>query len=173
MHADLVLVLPDQLLRVVRAVERLAGRVVARAGVVAADDQVVRAVVAPDDRVPERLARPGHAHRQRQEREDDPIRLVVVLRQRLVGADAGVVIDVARLGHPDRPDAAAARRRPRPSPAWSAPRARGAAGCASGRRPRSAARSAPAPRASRPACGAAPGSRSGAASAAPGSARRR
>ena len=61
--------LRHQLLRVVRAVERLAGRVVAGAGVVAADDEVVGAVVAADDRVPQRLARAGHAHGQRQQRQ--------------------------------------------------------------------------------------------------------
>ena len=43
--------LPQQLLGVVRAVERLALRVVARTGVVAADDEVGAAVVLADDRV--------------------------------------------------------------------------------------------------------------------------
>ena len=45
----------QQLLRVVRTVERLALRVVARAGVVASDDEVRAAVVLADDRVPTRL----------------------------------------------------------------------------------------------------------------------
>ena len=93
--------LPDQFLGVVRSVERLSVRIFAWPGMVAADDQVVRAVIAPDDRVPERFLGPGHAHRQRQQRQDDAVRVVIVLRQRLVGADPRVMIDVARLGHAD------------------------------------------------------------------------
>ena len=69
LHADLVRVARKQLLRVVRAEEGLPVRVVAGPRVVAADDEVGRAVVPPDDRVPERLARAGHAHRERQERQ--------------------------------------------------------------------------------------------------------
>ena len=64
---ELVLVLREQLLGGVGAVEGLAGAVVAGAGMVAADDQVGAAVVLADDRVPERLARAGHAHGQRQD----------------------------------------------------------------------------------------------------------
>ena len=75
--ADLVLVLLHQILRVIRTVERLAGRVLAGAGVVAPDDEVIGAVVAADDRVPDRLARSGHAHGQRQQRQHDPVRIVV------------------------------------------------------------------------------------------------
>ncbi len=60
---DLVLVLLDQLLGVVRSIEGLPGPV-SRTRVVAADDEVRAAVVLADDRVPERLARPGHAHRE-------------------------------------------------------------------------------------------------------------
>ena len=80
-------------------VERRAGRVAARSRVVAADDEVRAAVVLPDDRVPHRLARSAHAHRQRQQRQQRrPGRIAV--QQRLVAADAGVVVDVARLRHP-------------------------------------------------------------------------
>ncbi len=68
---------------------------------VAADDQVVRAVVAADDRVPDGLARAAHAHRQRQQGQQDAVLVVVALGQRLVGANAGEVIDVAGLGHTD------------------------------------------------------------------------
>jgi hypothetical protein len=50
-------VLCDELLRIVRTVERLAVGAVARAGVIAADDEVRTAVVLADDRVPQRLAR--------------------------------------------------------------------------------------------------------------------
>ena len=100
LHAELFLVLLHQLLGIVRTVERLAGRVLAGAGVVAADDEVRAAVVAADDRVPDRLARPAHPHRQRQQREVRRV-LRVVVHDRLVAADAGVMIDVARLGHAD------------------------------------------------------------------------
>ena len=100
LHAELFLVLLQQLLGIVRAVERLAARVLAGAGVVAADDQVRAAVVLADDRVPDRLARPAHPHRQRQQRQERRV-LRVVGHQRLVAADAGVMVDVARLGHAD------------------------------------------------------------------------
>ena len=59
------------------------------------------AVVAADDRVQQDLARAGHPHRQRQQAEHDGARLVVVVDQRPVAADAGEVVDVARLGHAD------------------------------------------------------------------------
>ena len=100
--ADLVLELPDQILGVIRTVERLPVESLPGPGVVAADDEVVRAVIAPDDRVPDRFSRSGHAHRQRQQRQDDAVGVVVVLRQCLVGADSGVMVDVAGLGHADR-----------------------------------------------------------------------
>src|SRR5687767_2722100 len=47
-HADLRLVRRHELLRVVGSVEGTPVRVEARAGVIAADDEVIRAVVAPD-----------------------------------------------------------------------------------------------------------------------------
>ena len=68
---------------------------------VAADDEVGAAVVAADDRVQQHLARAGHPHRQRQQAEHDRARLVVVVDQGPVAADAGVVVDVAGLGHAD------------------------------------------------------------------------
>ena len=60
--AHLVLMLAEQVLRVVGAVEILAGGVLAGAGVVAADDEMGAAVVLADQPVPDRLARAGHAH---------------------------------------------------------------------------------------------------------------
>ena len=102
----------EQLLGVVGAVERLALRVVAGAGMVAADDEVGAAVVLADERVPDRLARAAHAHRERQQRElDRPLRILG--EQRLVAAHAGVVVDVARLGHAHRRDGSAGWPRPR------------------------------------------------------------
>ena len=100
LHAELFFVLLHELLSIVRAVERLAGVVLAGAGVVAADDEVRAAVVLADDRVPDRFARAAHPHRQRQQREVGRV-LRVVGHERLVAANARVVVDVARLGHAD------------------------------------------------------------------------
>ncbi len=66
---------------------------------VAADDHVVCAVIAPDDRVPNGFTGTSHAHCQRQERQDNLVWFVVVLGQRLVCPDPGVMIDVAGFGH--------------------------------------------------------------------------
>ena len=52
----------EELLGLVRAVERFAVGVLARAGVVAADDEVGAAVVFADERVPDGFARAAHAH---------------------------------------------------------------------------------------------------------------
>ena len=92
--------LREQLLGGVGAVERLARAVVAGAGMVAADDQVGAAVVLADDRVPDRLARAGHAHGERQQAQRRGL-LGIVLQQLLVAAHAGEVVDVAGLGHAD------------------------------------------------------------------------
>ena len=67
---------------------------------VAADDQVGAAIVLADDRVPDRLARAGHAHRQRQQAEGGRL-LGIVADQLLVAAHAGEMVDVAGLGHAD------------------------------------------------------------------------
>jgi len=68
---DLVLVPVHRLLRRMRGIEWLACAVAAWPGVVAADVEMRTAVVAPDDRVQEDLARAGHPHRQRQQAQDD------------------------------------------------------------------------------------------------------
>ena len=86
----------EDLLRVVGAV------VVTDAGVVAADDEVRRAVVAADDRVEDRLARTGVAHLRRVDAEHDPVVRVVVLHQDLVAAHPHVGRDVAALGLADQ-----------------------------------------------------------------------
>jgi len=93
-------VLAIQLLRIVGAVERIALAVVARAGVIASDDEVGAPVVLPDDRVPQRLPRARHAHGEVEQAQGG--RLVGVLVQDvLVAANTGEVIDVAGLGHAD------------------------------------------------------------------------
>ena len=89
-----------ELLRVVRAVERLAVAVVAGTGVVAADDEVRAAVVLADDRVPHGLARAAHAHRERQQAQRRRL-LGIGLQQVLVAAHAREVVDVAGLRHAD------------------------------------------------------------------------
>ena len=91
----------NQVLGVVGPVERLALRIRAGARVVAPDYEIVRAVVSPDDGVPHRLARAAHPHGERQQRQQNAVLVVVALGQRLVCADAGVVVDVARSGQPD------------------------------------------------------------------------
>ncbi len=98
--AELFLVLLHKLLGVVGAVKRLAAFVAAGTGVIAADDEVRAAMVLADDRVPDGFARTAHAHGQRQQRQVRSV-LRVVGHERLVAADARVVIDVARLRHAD------------------------------------------------------------------------
>ena len=100
LDAELVLVLLDELLGVVGAVVVLALLVLARAGVVTADDEVSRAVVLADDGVPEGLTGTTHAHSQRQQGESS--HAVGVSRQEgLVDSDTGEVVNVAGLGHAD------------------------------------------------------------------------
>ncbi len=70
------------LLRVVGAV------VLADAGVVAADDQLVDAVVLAHERVEDRLARPRVAHRRREGGEQRALARVVAADERLVGREA-------------------------------------------------------------------------------------
>lgn len=101
-HLDvqLLVVLHDKVLCVIRTIEVLPLRVLARAGMVASDDEVRRAEVLADDSMPDRLAGPGHAHREREEGEvAHAVR--VFGHDRLVDAHAGVVVDVARLGEAD------------------------------------------------------------------------
>ena len=100
LHAELFFVLLHELLSVVRAVERLAGLVLAGAGVIAANDEMRAAVILANDRVPDGFAWAAHPHGQRQEREHRGV-LRIVSHERLVAADARVVVDVARLGHAD------------------------------------------------------------------------
>ena len=101
-HRDVefLLMLLHEVLCVVRAVERLAVAVLAGTGVVAPDDEVRAAVVLADDRVPERLARAAHAHRERQQRRARSS-APGMPQQMLVAAHAREVVDVAGLRHAD------------------------------------------------------------------------
>ncbi len=96
--AQFFLVLLQQLLGVVGAVEGLARRVRARAGVVAPHDEVGAAVVLADDGVPHRLARPAQPHGDGQQGELCGVARVAG-QERLIAAHARVVVDVAGLGH--------------------------------------------------------------------------
>ena len=88
--------LAEDVVRVVRAV------VVADTGVVAADDEVRAAVVLAHQRVEDRFARPGVAHRRRQHAQQHAILRVVVVEQDLVAAHAHVGRDVVVLGLADQ-----------------------------------------------------------------------
>lgn len=99
-NADLLRVLADEFLGGVRRIERPTFRVNPGAGMVAPDDQVVSAIVAPDDRMPQRIARSVQAHGQRQKRQDDPAGVVVSGGQRPIRADPGEVVRVPRFHHP-------------------------------------------------------------------------
>ena len=94
---QLIAILRDEVLSIVGAVKVLSVRVFSGTSVVAADDEVRRAVVFPDDGMPHSLPRPRHAHRKRKKGE---VRHAVGIlgHDRLVDADSGVVVDVARLG---------------------------------------------------------------------------
>ena len=83
--------LVEDQLRVVGAV------VVADPRVVAADDEVRAAVVLAADRVPDRLARAGVAHRGREGRDEHAVGGVVVLDQHAVALDARRGRDVVAL----------------------------------------------------------------------------
>src|SRR5204863_7804396 len=85
----------EDALRVVRAV------VVADARVVTADDEVRAAEVLAADRVPDRLARAGVAHRGREGRDDDAVFRIVLLDEDAVALDSSRGGDVVglRLAH--------------------------------------------------------------------------
>ena len=97
LHPQIVTVLLHQLLGVVGSVERIAVRVRARAGVVTPDDKMTAPVVLADDRVPDRLARATHAHRQVEQREAGGAGRIAP-HERAVAAYPGEVVHVPRLG---------------------------------------------------------------------------
>jgi len=67
LDADLGFKPLQQLLRVVGSVKGFSLRVLSGSGVISTNDEMVDAVVSPDDRVPDRLARSTHPHGQRQQ----------------------------------------------------------------------------------------------------------
>ena len=98
--AEFFLVLAQQVLGVIRTVERLPMRIAAGTGVVTPHDEMGAPVVFSDDRVPDRFTRSAHPHRQRQQRQHGGVS-GILRQQRLVAAYARVVVDVTRLGHTD------------------------------------------------------------------------
>lgn len=100
LDAELLAVLLHEDLRIIRAVVVLAVLVLAGAGVVTADDEVRGAVVLADDGVPQSLTGTAHSHGQRQQGESSHA-VGVSGQQSAVDADAGEVVDIARLGQAD------------------------------------------------------------------------
>jgi hypothetical protein len=100
LDAELVPVLLDGVLCIVGAVEVNALGVLARTGVVTANNEVGRTVVLADDGVPDGLAGTTHAHGKGQQGEDSHA-VGVAGHQRLVDADTGEVVNVAGLGETD------------------------------------------------------------------------
>src|ERR1700686_4591717 len=99
-HADVGLVLLENLLRLVGTVEGLAVGVFARAGVIAAHNEMSAAVVLANQRMPDRFPRSAHSHGQGQQRK--LLGSLRILRtQQLVAAHSRVVIHVSGLGHAD------------------------------------------------------------------------
>ena len=96
--ADVGLVLLEEFLGFVGAVERLAVGVFARTGVIAAHDEVGATVILANQCVPDGLARPAHAHGQRQQRKFDRSRRILG-REQLITTNTGEVIHVAGFGH--------------------------------------------------------------------------
>lgn len=94
---QLIVILGDNVLRIVGAVKVLSLRVFSRTRVIATHDKVRRAVVFADYGVPNCLSRPRHAHCKRKECE---VRHTIGIfgHDRLVDADTGVVVHVTGLG---------------------------------------------------------------------------
>lgn len=97
LNVELILVLRNQLLRVVRAVKVLSLRVLAWSSVVSADNEVGRTEVLSDDSVPEGFTRSSHAHR-KGEKSEVGHTFGVGRHQGLVGPNTGVVVDISGFG---------------------------------------------------------------------------
>lgn len=100
LDVELIVVLDDEVLSIVGAVEVDALRVLARASVVAADDEVGRTIVLADDGVPDGFTGTSHAHSKGEEGEVAKT-VGVLLHDCLIDANTGVVVDVSGLGETD------------------------------------------------------------------------
>lgn len=97
LDAELVTVLLDGVLGVVRAVEVLTLAVAAGTGVVTADNEVGGTMVLADDGVPDGLTGTTHTHSQRKQTENGHA-VGVAVHDGLVNADTGEVVNVTGLG---------------------------------------------------------------------------
>lgn len=100
LDTELVTVLLNGVLRIVRAVEVDTLAVLAGAGVVTANDEVGRTVVLADDGVPDGLAGTAHAHGKGKKTEDGHA-VGVSGKESLVDAHTGKVVNVTGLGQAD------------------------------------------------------------------------
>lgn len=100
LDAELLPVLLDSVLSIVRAVEFLALGVLAGTSMVTSDDEVSGTVVLTDDGVPDGLTGTTHTHGEAQKAQDGHS-VGVAGEESLVGADTGEVVDVSRLGETD------------------------------------------------------------------------
>src|SRR6185503_6358338 len=63
------------------------------------DYKVVRAIITPDDSMPQRFPRARHAHSKRKQREERAVAVVIAIGKHLVRSHTRVVIDVTRFCH--------------------------------------------------------------------------
>lgn len=99
-NVELALVLGDELLSVVRAVEVFALRVFAWTSVVSANNEVGGAEVLADDGVPDRFTRTAHAHSKGKESERSHT-VWVSADDGLIDAYTGESVHIAGLGETD------------------------------------------------------------------------
>jgi hypothetical protein len=100
LDAELVLVLLDGVLGIVRAVEVLTLGVGTRTSVVTADNEVGGTMVLTDDGVPDGLTGTTHTHSQTEQTQNGHA-VGVTGEESLVGADTGEVVNVTGLGETD------------------------------------------------------------------------
>ena len=85
---------------IVGSIEGLTLAVLAGAGMIAADNVVIGALVAADDRMPDRFTGPAHTHFQWQQAQEG-VTFLVILNQGLINAHACVMVHIAGFGHPN------------------------------------------------------------------------
>lgn len=100
LNTQLVLVLLDGVLSVVRAVELLALGILTGTGVVTANDEVGSTVVLTDDGVPDGLTGTTHTHGKAEQTKDGHS-VGVAGQEGLVSTDTGEVVNVTGLGETD------------------------------------------------------------------------
>lgn len=97
LNTELVLVLLDGILGIVRAIEFLTLGVLSGPGVVTTNNEVGRTVILTDDSVPDSLTRATHAHGKRKQTQNSHA-VGVSGKQCLVHTDTREVVNVSRLG---------------------------------------------------------------------------